>query len=444
MISSKDIELVHHCLDFAKANGAAKARVELNRSVENLISILDSQIDKITRCQDSSMNISIFADGKYGSFSTNMISRCELEDFILRAIDMVRMMAPDACRNLPEKGRCCKTALSGNELGAWDNAIQNLDIEKRKTMALSAAIYPVKTQDYELVSEEGEYSDSAYDTYMADTQGMHCRHRENCFDYGVEVTIQDRQGDKYSGYWWTSAEHLKDFDPKDCGKTALQRAAAQIGSGAVKGGCYNCVVDSEVASKFVSPLLNALGGYSLQQHDSFLEGSMGKKIFSEGLTLLDLPHIQGSCCSKLFDSEGVATQEGPIIEKGVVKKYFLSTYMAAKMSLEPSNDSATRPKLEGWPVKGLDKQAIMQMCKDGILITDFNGGNCNSATGDFSYGVEGFLFRDGKIVKPISEMLVTGNFLELWNNLIACGEDSRNCMSKLIPTLAFSNVNFSG
>mgnify|MGYP000002517437 FL=1 len=85
----------------------------------------------------------------------------------------------------------------------------------------------------------------------------------------------------------------------------------------------------------------------------------------------------------------------------------------------------------------------MRIVGEGILVTGFNGGNSNSATGDFSFGVEGFLFKDGKIVHPVREMLITGNLLTLWNNLLAAGNDARFCKSKLIPTLAFGNVDFS-
>ena len=80
---------------------------------------------------------------------------------------------------------------------------------------------------------------------------------------------------------------------------------------------------------------------------------------------------------------------------------------------------------------------------NGILITGFNGGNSNSATGDFSFGVEGFLFKDGRIVHPVREILITGNLLTLWNNLLAAGDDARTCKSKIIPTLAFKEVDFS-
>ena len=86
---------------------------------------------------------------------------------------------------------------------------------------------------------------------------------------------------------------------------------------------------------------------------------------------------------------------------------------------------------------------ILGLCGSGILVTDFNGGNCNAATGDFSYGVEGLLFENGKVTSPICNMLITGNIVELWNNLIAAGNDPLDGMSRQVPTVAFKDVNFS-
>ena len=85
----------------------------------------------------------------------------------------------------------------------------------------------------------------------------------------------------------------------------------------------------------------------------------------------------------------------------------------------------------------------MKLSGNGILVTGFNGGNCNPVTGDFSFGVEGFAFSKGKLTHPVREMLITGNILELWNNLIAAGSDARPSSRWQIPTLAFEEVSFS-
>lgn len=445
MTATADKELVRFCLDTALAAGADKARATLSRSEEDLVATLNGEVDRTTHCADNSMNISIFADGRYGSFSTNRLDRETLEDFIGRSVGIVKMISRDGCRDLPAPEHCCTTAVTGDELGLCDPCRNGMEPHDRISSAVGACVFgaPLPADaPYSVISEEGEYSDSIYETIVMDTNGLCCLHRETSFDYGVEITIES-DGDRYSGYWWDSSSRRDGINARECGEKALERAVSQIGSSAAESGKYTMVVDSGAASRMVSPLLRALNGFAIQQNNSFLMGSLGRQVFPESLTIMDCPHIKGQTCSKLFDSEGVASREHAIIENGVVKEYFINTYMSHKLGMEATIEDAVRPKLLPT-MPGADCREIMKMCGDGILVTDFNGGNSNGVTGDFSYGVEGFLFRDGVPVKAISEMLVTGNFIELWAGLKAAGDDARPCMSKLIPTLAFENVDFSG
>ena len=139
-----------------------------------------------------------------------------------------------------------------------------------------------------------------------------------------------------------------------------------------------------------------------------------------------------------------------------MKEYFINTYMSGKMGMEATSDTANRPVLQPFVngnasltealrrgEGGLDRNGILELCGSGILVTGFNGGNCNAATGEFSYGVEGFEFKDGQIARPIESMLITGDMVSLWNSLIAAGTDPMAGMSRQIPTLAFSDISFN-
>ena len=230
-----------------------------------------------------------------------------------------------------------------------------------------------------------------------------------------------------------------------------QKAVAQIGPQPRRSGRSRMVVDSSVASRLVAPVINAINGSALQQKMSFLDGTLGQKVFSEGMTLMDLPRTAGKNGSRMYDSEGVATKDAPIIKDGVVSQYFINTYNAAKMGIEPTVEDASRPLLMPY-MKGIelaDKENsvslkdILQYCKNGILVTGFNGGNTNPVTGDFSFGIEGFAFSKGKITHPVREMLITGNLKDLWNSFIAAGTDARPSSRWQIPTIAFENVSFS-
>ena len=87
-------------------------------------------------------------------------------------------------------------------------------------------------------------------------------------------------------------------------------------------------------------------------------------------------------------------------------------------------------------------QEVLCQQDECILVTDFNGGNCNPVTGRFSYGIEGFLVRNGLIIQPISGMNITGNMLELWQHLVQVANDHDPYETELVPSLAFEDVAF--
>ncbi|MBR4755358.1 MAG: TldD/PmbA family protein [Bacteroidales bacterium] len=448
ILGKQEILLAEKCLATALKLGADKARITLNKSLMELFSTLDGELDKVSHCLDRSMSVCLFVDGRFGSFSTNRLDEEGIEAFLRKSISTVRMLAEDPCRNLPAPERTAKDAVSGTEMELFDPSYLGLSPEARLKMAMDASIFKA-SKDTGLISEEGEYSDSVFDSYVIDSQGLRCRHTETSFEYGVEVTVKDSQGNRYSGYWWDATSSLAKLKISTCGETALRRALSQIGPRKLSSGKYTMVVDNENSSRLVSPLLSALSGQALQQKNSFLLDTLGKKVFPEWLDILDKPHEKGRPGARLFDSEGVATKEAPVIENGVIRQYFINTYMSGKMGMEPTVEDATRPVLMPCvaPSFGkagkLDREGIMALVGEGILVTGFNGGNSNSATGDFSFGIDGYLFKGGKVVHPVREMLITGNLITLWNNLLAAGDDPRPCKSKVIPTLAFKDVDFS-
>ena len=453
MITREERNIAQHCIEYAMGNGADAVRVSLNKNVMDSCSMLNGELDKVSHSADRSIYMYLFVDGRYGTFSTNRLDAKELEDFIGKAIVMVKMLGEDKCRRLPSAERTAKDALSGMELGLYDSTYADTDSESRleKAKRLSIINSLEDCGQYKVISEECEYAESLDDTLLMDSNGFEGRHTETSFNCFSELTIQDNDGNKYSGYWWEAAPHFKTLKIEDCSRTALNRAAGQIGPRNRRSGRYRMVVDGTVASRLVSPVINALNASAIQQKMSFLDESAGKKIFSDGMTIMDLARTPGRSGSRMYDSEGVATKNAPIIESGVVKQYFVSTYMSEKTGFEPTVEDISRPCLmpfvKGSELsdieKGVSLKVILGICGNGIYVTGFNGGNCNPVTGDFSFGIEGFAFSKGKITHPVREMLITGNIVELWNSLTAAGTDMRASSRWQIPTLAFENVSFS-
>lgn len=451
MLEKEEKDLTVECVQMALDAGARKARASLNRSNMSIVATLDGEVDRISACLDRSISLNLFVDGRYGTFSTNKLDRESLRGFIARATRTVRMLAEDPDRDLPDKGRTATDAVSGLELGIYDDAIHGISPGRRIGMALRNCCSRKRGKGWKLVSEEGEWSDSESYNFIADSDGLRALHSETSFEFFEELTIEDDSGNKFTGGWWEAAPLLKDFHPEKVAPAALREAVMQIGPRACSSGKYRMVLDSEVSSRLFSPILSALNAFSIQQKNSFMVDSLGKRIFPAGLDVMDIPRTKGQPCGKMFDSEGVATSNHYIIKDGTVQEYFVNTYMSNKLRIAPTIEDATRPIIMPWlspafgsGVKASDKDSIMALCGDGIYVTDFCGGNCNTATGDFSYAIQGYRFKDGAIVHPVREMLITGNLIELWAGLIAAGSDARVCRAKLTPTLAFEGVDFSG
>ena len=453
MITQNEINIARYCISYAMEHGADAARVSLNKSVMDGYTLLNGELDKVTHSADRSIYLYVYADGRYGTFSTNRLETIELEDFILKAIEMVRMLGEDECRCLPDYDRTEKNAKTGRELDLYDPAYESGNAEKRLEKAKSISIFGKINNDgqYSLISEECEYSESVDDNYLADSQGFEGRHTETMYYCFAETTIKATDGNKYSGFWWEAAQKENQLDPTSCAEKALAKAAGQIGPKKRRSGNYKMVVENAVASRLLSPIVSALNASAIQQKVSFLEDSAGKRIFPEGMTLMDMARTPGKSGSRLFDTEGVATRDCAIIDKGTIQQYFVNTYMSRKLDIPPTIEDLSRPVLMPYmkdedlssEEKEVSLQAILRKCSNGILVTGFNGGNCNPVTGDFSFGIEGFAFSKGKITHPVREMLITGNMITLWNSIIAAGSDYRPSARWQIGSLAFENVSFS-
>ena len=455
MMTEHEISVARHCIDAAVEGGADAARATLSKCVTDSCTMLNGELDKVSHCADRSIYLYLFVDGRYGTFSTNRLDKEELTGFVLKAIDMVRMLGEDRCRQLPARERKAVDAVTGHELALYDSSYEETDTETRLARAEALSIFAAESGKndlpYRIISEECEYSDSYEDTYVIDSQGFEGRHTETSFSSFSEMTIEDSEGNKYSGYWWESAPFFAEVETGKCGPNALEKAVSQIGPKSRRGGSYRMVVDRNCASRLISPIFTALNASSIQQKMSFLDGTLDRQVFPAGLTVMDFARTPGKAGSRLFDTEGVATEDAPIIEDGFVRRYFVNTYMSAKTGMEPTVEDISRPcvmpYLRGEALQTGEKEVslkdILRRCGSGIYVTGFNGGNCNPVTGDFSFGIEGFAFSRGRITHPVREMLITGNLMQLWQELIAAGSDARKSARWQIPTLAFDKVSFS-
>ena len=131
----------------------------------------------------------------------------------------------------------------------------------------------------------------------------------------------------------------------------------------------------------------------------------------------------------------------PVFEKGVLRTFFLDTYYASKLEMEPTTGGQSNLV---FSTGDKDLEGLLKVMGRGILVTGFSGGNSNSATGDFSIGIRGQWIEDGKIVRPVAEMNLAGNHLKFWKKLVELGGDPNPYSSWRTPSLRFDKIQLSG
>ena len=689
-ISDAERAIADKSVQMALDAGASAVMVSLDKAKTEIYALLDGEIDNIRQTGDRSLTFNIYADGKYGTFSTNRFEEDSLRDFLCKAVETVRMLVADPFRGLPDRKDLATDAVNGDEMGLCWYGYDSVTREEKLEMAKRVSVFgefsaPSSDRNWRVVSEEVEYNNTLSDTYLTSSDGCRCRQTETSFEVSSQVTVEDNDGNKYTGLWWDYGVSPEKVLSSECGRKAVEMAVMQIAPVNADKGKYTMVVSRLVSGRLLQPVLNALSSLSVYQKSSFLVDALGKQVFSKGLNVMDMPLEKGKSGAILFETDGRACRNREIISDGVVKENFTSIYMSRKLGIPPTSSCPNRPvllpfvseELLGWErggelgversgghcgvsgdgrdasglggdcgevsgaglggpglggdcgevsgaglgavngggrgaglgwergevsgdelgaVNGSGREAelgvvsgggrglelsaasgderglelsaasgdergvefgavsggergvelgvvngggrgvelgavnggergavsgavsgggrgtelgavngggrgvelsaasgdgrgverdemsgsglgavngggrgtelagglgaeyglkadsfvneiaqrdILDLCGSGILVTDFNGGNCNSATGDFSYGVSGFLFENGKITSPIDSMLITGNMTDLWSNLLAAGSDPVPGMSRQVPTLAFRDVTFN-
>jgi len=438
MISDTYKKLARWAMEFSLSKGCQAARVSVYSGSDTEFEIRDKQLDKLQQSSENQMVLSLYVDERYGSFSTNRMEKKELEKFITNAVESVRYLAPDTLRQLPNSDKYYKGGQP--DLIIHDPKISTLQPDEQLQLAQDAANEILGT-DERILSVQSAYNDGESSSYMIASNGFEGENSVSYFSLSVSVSVKGEGESRPESYWFDQALSFEDLIKKDIGKIALERTLRKLGQEKIESGNYSMIVDNMNSVRLLSPILSVLNGSALQQNNSFLLDKKGEQVLSDKVTLVDDPHIPHSFGSRYFDSEGVATQKRSIFNKGVLETYFIDTYNGLKMGVEPTISGPSHLILEQGPHS---MEEMIAALDKGILVTGFNGGNSNSSSGDFSFGIEGFLIENGKLTQPVSGMNITGNMLTLWNNLAEIGNDPRVNNAYQIPSLRFEDVDFSG
>lgn len=438
MITKDNKDLAQWALDFATKNGCQQAKVKLYNGTNSSFEVRNMQMERLQQASENLLVVDFYVDGKYGSFSTNRLDKQELYQYIPMNIEATRFLAEDSARVLPDESRYYKGGKP--DLQLLDIDFERINPEEKKNMALEVCAEMIG-KDKRVISAASAYGDEQNFKYMITSNGFEGESSSSFFSIYANVSVKDQSEARPESYWYEASLKYKDLKNVGVGAKALERALAKLGQKKIGSGKYEMVIDNINASQLLSPILDAIEGVAIQQKNSFLINRLNEPVMNHLFTLKDEPHMEGTYGARYFDEEGVATKPMTIFNQGILNTFLIDTYRANKLNMAPTIASVSVLTMD------LGKKNMKQLIAGvdrGILVTGFNGGNCNGATGDFSYGIEGFEIKNGCLSRPVSEMNITGNMIDLWNNLVEVGNDPRSFTCWKIPSLHFVNVDFSG
>ena len=435
------LETARRAVALARKAGADEAVSSVSRGVSVELSQREGLLEQATESRSSSLGIRLLVGDRYSSHGTSDLRPDAVEVFIARAVAATELLEPDPDRALPPAEACGMA--EGVDLDAYSDAQESLESSQRREQAaaLEAALLELRERGT-LRSTTAYAGDSRSASVVVFSNGFEGSSRSTSFGYGATITLEDVGGKLPEASTGYSASHAEDLPSiAAVAAEAWDRALRRLGSGPVPSGRYPMLLENRAVGRILGVMLSPMSGSALHYGRSCLDGKLGQAVAASHFELLDRPHITRGAGSRRFDSDGFPTRDRSLVGGGVLQCYLLNQYYARKLGLEPTTGGTSNLVIPPGP---RSPQAIAADLPKAIRVESFLGGNANSTTGDFSFGIRGTFLEHGEPTSSVSEMNIAGNLFELYERYAEAADDVRLYGTSRVPSVLFDDIQFSG
>ncbi len=428
------------------ADAGVKAEVAFTAGETFSVKVRKGKLEDIRQSGSTGVSMRVFKGTRSVSGSSSRLDRESLARLLERLAGGVGLVDEDEANGLPDAEGLYS---AGTDLDLFDAGIGDLSVDRAQALALACE---QAAMDYDpRITNSSGASVSAGLALKAlyNSDGLKASYPSSRISLSVSPVAQDKEGERYSDWWFSQARHSGDLDdPAAIGNKAGERCVAMIGADKIPSGKSRVLFAPETALYLVQHIFESISGDAVYKGATFLGGREGKKIGSDLVTITDDPLRARGVSSAPFDAEGVATIRRALVEGGVLKTYPCDTFAARRLKRKSTGHAASGKGITSYNLylaagKTPAGEMLAQLGK-GLFVTAFIGFGFNMATGDFSRGVRGFWVEDGKIVKPVQEITVSGNLGDMLQNVVAVGDDLTFRFGTDSPSLLLSEMTVSG
>ncbi len=408
---------VERILAEARRQGASACEVAV--SVEQGLSttVRQGEVETVEFNRDQGFGITLYVGQRKGSASTSASGEDAIRETVAAALAIAKHASEDECAGLADAALMARDLPELDLYHPWsispDQAVEQALICETAAFGVDKRV--TKADGTTLNTHQGcrVYGNShGFVGGYAST-----RHSLSC------VMIAEAEGQMQRDYWYDVnriGEQLA--DPASIGRRAAERTAARLGARPVPTCEVPVLFAAELATGLFGSFLGAISGGNLYRKSSFLEGTLGQRLFPEWVTIDERPHIPRAMASATFDNDGLATYAKPFVEKGELVSYVLGTYSGRKLGLPSTANAGGVHNL--FVSHGLEDQAaLLRRMGRGLLVTELMGQGLNMVTGDYSRGAAGYWVENGEIQFPVQEVTIAGNLKDMFRQIVAIGSD---------------------
>lgn len=423
---------------------AADALYHGDRSTD--VHVRLDRLEHVDRSEGEEIGLRVFVGRRSASVAASDLDPASLRALAARAVAMAREAPEDRYAGLAPEERLHRGAPADLDLD--DGAEPGPDALMDRARAAEAA---ARSVDGVTNSEGASASAGRSLVALATSHGFAGGYAASA--HSVSASVLAGSGDqKQRDAAWHWVRHLTDLEAAAIvGRRAGERAVARIGAAKLPSGGLPVVFDPRVGNSLIAHLIGAMAGPAIARRTSFLLDRLGDHILPRGLSVLEEPHRRRGLRSRAFDGEGVPTVARRLIDDGVLTGWLLDSASARQLELAPTGHaargtsgppsvSASNVHLAGGT---LSRDELLSSVKRGFYVTELIGQGVNGVTGDYSRGAGGFLIEDGVLTRPVAEVTIAGNLLDMYRNL-AAADDLEHRYAVNVPTLLVEGMTVAG
>ena len=381
-----------------------------------------------------------------GFAHSNDLSDASLNQAIESAVNFSRHMTADEHNVLPSD-------LGVTEVeGLYDPGLGSVSMDSK--IAMITELEELAMRDSRItVSNGASYGEGEGSTFLANSNGLAKSYRSSASSYGVSV-VAEKGEQRSSGGEFCSRRFFADLTAAGemAGKGA-RSAYEMLDPQIVQTQRAPVIFHPDVARSLLGGILGAINGERVLQGASFLADSVGKKIASDLLTVVDDGTQPKSLASAPFDGEGVPTQRRTILDRGVLQGFMYNTKVASRAGVQ-STGNASRGGFSSLPGIGphafyveagdADPEEIIRSTANGLYLKGVTGYGINPVSGNFSGGAQGFWIQNGRLAFPVMGLTIAASADEMLNGIDMLGNDLDLNQTITAPTFRISEMQIGG